>query len=274
MDHIKSGSVPGISLDLGTLGIVSGIVDALAQFPKFPEFAVHNTYNITLVSGEGRDNVEGPYYYSSGRNMYDIRRSADDPIISQDFAAFLGLASTRTALGLDSIPELSTTTTTAASPLSPSVRRAVTIRYLLDHGVRVILLHGDADYIANWYGGEAVSLAVNYSQAPLFRATPYTPLVFGDAADYGKVREQSNLSFAVVKDAGHFVPFDQPALARELFRRAMAGLDLPTGRRPTNSSAAFPVVLDSPLTTATVTTTATSAATATEAADAEATETL
>lgn len=36
---------------------------------------------------------------------------------------------------------------------------------ILDYGVRVSLIYGDADYICNWFGGEAVSLAVNYRHA-------------------------------------------------------------------------------------------------------------
>ncbi|CAK7210162.1 hypothetical protein SEUCBS140593_000738 [Sporothrix eucalyptigena] len=235
---------------------------------------LHTCTKSISTHSKGRDNVEGPYYFYSGRNMYDIRRPAHDTIVPQDFVRFLGLASTRAALGIDSIPELATAammTDTAAGALLPQpftyaseseeVYTAFTragdylypafladLEYLLDHGVRVILMHGDADYIANWLGGEAVSLALNHSQANLFRTTPYTPLVFGDAGpDYGKVREFGNLSFAVVHDAGHFVSFDQPALALELFRRAMASLDLPMGRGPTNSSA-FPFVPDSPLT--------------------------
>lgn len=36
---------------------------------------------------------------------------------------------------------------------------------ILGYGVRVSLIYGDADYICNWFGGEAVSLAVNYTDA-------------------------------------------------------------------------------------------------------------
>lgn len=63
----------------------------------------------------GRDNVEGPYYFYGSRNMYDVRRPADDPIVPQSFVDFLNLPSTRAALGVDSITELA-----AAAPTSPA----------------------------------------------------------------------------------------------------------------------------------------------------------
>jgi len=94
-------------------------------------------------------------------------------------------------------------------------------------------------------GGEAVSLALNHSQAAFFRAAPYEPLVLGSER-LGRVREYGNLSFAVVDDAGHFVPAEKPELALEVFRRAVAGLDVGTGKRPAgNEKIPFPP--DTPL---------------------------
>lgn len=80
-----------------------------------------------------------------------------------------------------------------------------------------------------------------------FRATPYQPLVFHEAP-YGKVREHGNFSFAVVYDAGHFVPADKPDLALELFRRAISGLDISTGLLPVSNST-IPFAPDTPVST-------------------------
>ncbi len=52
-----------------------------------------------------------------------------------------------------------------------------------------------------------------------------------DGQQSGQVREFGNFSFAVVHDAGHFVAADKPDVALELFRRAVGGVDLATGRR-------------------------------------------
>jgi carboxypeptidase C (cathepsin A) len=48
---------------------------------------------------------------------------------------------------------------------------------LLDKGVRVALVYGDADYICNYMGGEAVSKEVNYTHTAEFNAAGYASLL-------------------------------------------------------------------------------------------------
>jgi carboxypeptidase C (cathepsin A) len=60
------------------------------------------------------------------------------------------------------------------------------LEMLLNAGVRVALYYGDADYICNWFGGEAVSLAVNYTHSDEFRAAGYEDFVV-DGVAYGQV---------------------------------------------------------------------------------------
>lgn len=79
---------------------------------------------------------------------------------------------------------------------------------LLTKDVRIILYSGDADYICNWFGGEAVSLAVNYTHAEAFRAAGYAPFLV-DEVEYGVVREQGNFSFVRIYESGHQVPYFQ-----------------------------------------------------------------
>jgi carboxypeptidase C (cathepsin A) len=79
---------------------------------------------------------------------------------------------------------------------------------LLEQNVRVVLYSGDADYICNWFGGEAVSLAVNYTHAAEFRAAGYAPFVV-DGAEYAAVRERGNFSFVRIYESGHQVPYFQ-----------------------------------------------------------------
>jgi len=86
---------------------------------------------------------------------------------------------------------------------------------LLDAGVRVALYYGDADYICNWFGGQAISLAVNYTHSTEFAAAGYEPFTV-DGAEYGEVRQYGNFSFLRIYEAGHEVPFYQ----REFYTNA------------------------------------------------------
>ena len=72
----------------------------------------------------------------------------------------------------------------------------------------MVLYAGDSDYICNWFGGEAVSLAVNYSHAEEFRNAGYAPFVI-DGMEYGAVRERGNFSFVRIYESGHQVPYFQ-----------------------------------------------------------------
>jgi carboxypeptidase C (cathepsin A) len=79
---------------------------------------------------------------------------------------------------------------------------------LLRKGVRVALYSGDADYICNWFGGEAVSLALNYTHAEQFRSAGYAPFVV-NGTEYGEVRQYGNFSFLRIYESGHQVPYFQ-----------------------------------------------------------------
>ena len=88
--------------------------------------------------------------------------------------------------------------------------------------------YGDADYICNWFGGEAVSLAVNYSQSAEFAKAGYAPFMVA-GAEHGEVRQHGRFSFMRIYEAGHEVPFYQPEAALEMFKRVLGSKDIATG---------------------------------------------
>lgn len=179
-----------------------------------------------------RDNVESPYYYYSGRGVYDIRHPYDDPTPPEYFVDFLNLASTQEALGVD------TNYTTANNEVYFAFQQTgdfVYPNFLADleeilntSSVRVTLVYGDADYICNWFGGEAVSLAAQWPHAKQFSAAGYTPFVV-DGVEYGETREYGNFSFTRIYESGHEVPYYQPVASLGFFSRAIGGLDIATG---------------------------------------------
>ena len=97
------------------------------------------------------------------------------------------------------------------------------------------LFYGDADYICNWFGGEAASLNISYAHAAEFRQAGYAPFIV-DGEEYGEVREYGNFSFTRIYEAGHEVPFYQPKASLEFFRRILAGVDVANGETAITST--------------------------------------
>ncbi|KAJ4348014.1 uncharacterized protein N0V89_009386 [Didymosphaeria variabile] len=192
-----------------------------------------------------RSMVEEPYYAYGGRGVYDIRHPYDDPTPPDYFIDFLNLASTQEALGVN-------INYTSASSRNVSYGFQTTgdfvypliddLEEILEYGVRVALIYGDADYICNWFGGEAISLAVNYTHSESFRAAGYTPFVV-NGVEHGETREYGNFSFTRIYEAGHEIPYYQPEASLEIFKRVLEGLVIPdgsmavTGDYATNGSA-------------------------------------
>jgi carboxypeptidase C (cathepsin A) len=77
-------------------------------------------------------------------------------------------------------------------------------------------------------GGEAVSLAANYTHSSEFRSAGYAPFVV-NGTEYGESRQFGNFSFTRVYEAGHDVAFYQPVAALELFRRVLGDLAVSDG---------------------------------------------
>ncbi|KAJ2902203.1 Carboxypeptidase S1 A [Zalerion maritima] len=108
--------------------------------------------------------------------------------------------------------------------------------------IRVILAYGDRDYVSNWVGGESVSLSLGHSRSANFKKAGYQNLQtqeqnqdddFSDE-DYtgavgGLVREEGNLAFARVFQAGHEASWYRPEASYRIFDRGVRGMDVATG---------------------------------------------
>ncbi|KAJ4287681.1 hypothetical protein N0V90_012384 [Kalmusia sp. IMI 367209] len=179
-----------------------------------------------------RSMVEEPYYTFGGRGVYDIRHPYDDPTPPDYFMEFLNLASTQEALGVNinytssNAPNVSYGFQTTGDFVLPNF--IDDLEEILGYGVRVALIYGDADYICNWFGGEAVSLAANFSHAEEFQAAGYAPFVVG-GVEYGEVREYGNFSFTRIYEAGHEIPYYQPEASLAIFKRVLEHLVISDG---------------------------------------------
>jgi len=177
-----------------------------------------------------RDNVESPYYYYSGRGVYDIRHGYDDPTPPSYYPDYLNLPEIQEALGVtlnySGSNAIYYAFQNSGDFIYPNFR--LDLEHLLNQDVRVSLAYGDADYICNWFGGQAISLAVDYTHSKEFRAAGYEAMVV-DGTEYGEVRQYGNFSFARIYESGHEVPYYQPEAALAYFNRTLYHYNIATG---------------------------------------------
>lgn len=177
-------------------------------------------------------NVEDPYYAYGGRGVYDIRHPYNDSTPPDYFADYLNQESVQQALGVTVNYTKSNDDVYYAFARSGDEGYPVfleDLEFLLNSTVRVALYYGDADYICNWFGGEAVSNQLQFRNTKEFAKTGYVPFVV-EGAEYGSVREYGNFSFLRIYEAGHEVPYYQPLASLEYFRRVLGNKDIATGQ--------------------------------------------
>ena len=163
--------------------------------------------------------------------FYSIRHPYEDPTPPTYFTDYLNLASTQAALGVnlnytDSNTDVYYAFQKTGDFVYPNF--LTDLEMILNNSVRVALFHGDADYICNWFGGQAVSLQIDYTHSAEFRAAGYAPFVV-DGTEYGEVRQFGNFSFMRIYEAGHEVPFYQPLASLVMFSRVLGNVDIATG---------------------------------------------
>ncbi|KAH8196941.1 hypothetical protein TruAng_008898 [Truncatella angustata] len=177
--------------------------------------------------------VEGPAEALSGRSPYDIRALASADPEPGYWINYVNTAFVQNALGVDLNYTSASSQQVQEGFLSSgdwAYSKLPELENLLNLGVRVALIHGDADYLANWMGGEAISLAVNYTHSTEFRSSGYAPFMV-NGTEYGESRQYGNFSFTRIYEAGHDVPFYQPSASLELFRRVLHNLAVSDGAR-------------------------------------------
>ena len=167
-----------------------------------------------------------------------IRHPYEDPTPPTYFTDYLNLASTQDALGVNlNYTESNDDVYYAFQQTGDFVypNFLTDLEMILNNSVRVAMYHGDADYICNWFGGQAVSLQIDYIHSAEFRAAGYAPFVV-DGIEYGEVRQYGNYSFTRIYEAGHEVPFYQPIAALAMFSRVLGNVDLATGEKVVKGS--------------------------------------
>ncbi|KAF2104278.1 alpha/beta-hydrolase, partial [Rhizodiscina lignyota] len=189
-------------------------------------------------------------YQTSNRSVYDIRQANPNPFPSLAYIEYLNNASVQASIGAGiNYTESNELIYQVFWSTGDMIRSSqlTSLAALLARGIRIAFIYGDADYICNWMGGEAVSLALAQQnlpsppgeQYPAYIASPYATkfpqagyadVVTNSSYVGGAVRQYGNLSFTRVYDAGHLVAAYQPETAFTLFTRIIQGVDISTGQ--------------------------------------------
>jgi len=214
-----------------------------------PNFIGNNdTVNAACMDADSycSNNVEGPYVVDSGRNYYDVAAVNPDPFPFSYFLGFLSQHWVQAALGVpvnytESVNSVYYAFTSVGDYPRADIRGGylADLAYLLDSGIKVALVYGDRDYACNWFGGEEVSLAVDYSQTSAFHAAGYTGIHVNSSYVGGQVRQHGNFSFSRVYESGHEVPAYQGETAYRIFQRAIFNTDIATGKISTLNKANY-----------------------------------
>lgn len=176
--------------------------------------------------------VEYLYDKYLGRDEYDVRELTPDPFPYSYYEAYLNTPKVQHAIGAYvNFSSSSDTVSTAAFGSTGDDDRTqgsvADCKKLVDQGIYMLQFNGDADYVCNWIGNEAV---VDLIDAPGISTAGYTNISTSDLEVHGQVKQAANFAFARVYESGHEVPFYQPLVALEMFERVVNGLDVATGQ--------------------------------------------
>ncbi|KAJ7079578.1 carboxypeptidase C [Mycena belliarum] len=181
----------------------------------------------------------------TGLNLYDVRkkcdRSKDGDLCYVQMSwidAWMNDAKNKVALGVDpsrTFASCNTDVNMAFALQGDGVHNsAKLLSELIDGGIRLLIYAGNADAMCNFMGNERwLDVLESSFQNEFVAAKPIPWVTLGTGKLAGTVRSAGNggfsagnISYVVVHEAGHMVPFDQPEAALDLFSRWIANTPL------------------------------------------------
>jgi carboxypeptidase C (cathepsin A) len=169
-------------------------------------------------------------YWTVERDQYDIRQFEPSPYPPEHYQKYLNTRKVLKAIGAftnytdgsDIVGEVFASTGDNVKP--QTVMKD--LQALIERGTTVVLYYGDADYICNWVGGEAVAEKIG---AAGFGKAGYVNISTSDGIVHGEVRQSNNFAFARIYESGHMVPYFKPLLSLEMLKRVVKNMDIATG---------------------------------------------
>jgi len=238
------------------VGIGNGLTNPEVQYPYYPQMAFHstttpkviheNTYkemvsNIAKCTDLIKDCQTNSKSCSkafvtcneyliqpvqdTGINVYDAREQCANPPLCGDYGnvkTYLNSDRVKKVLGVKKGWKTCNFAVNGMFHTDWMQNQAGHIPPLLKNGARVLLYAGDVDFICNWMGNKAWSLAMDWKHKKAFNDAPDREWKV-NGKSLGQERNANGLTFLRIHKAGHMVPQDQPAAAMEMVNSFIAG---------------------------------------------------
>ena len=173
--------------------------------------------------------ILGPYQ-RTGQNPYDVRKKCKGSNLCYDeldwIQEYLNKDEVMEALGaeVDSYDscnfDINRNFLFAGDWMQPFHRLVPGIL----ENIPVLIYAGDADFICNWLGNLAWSMALEWPGQDAYNSAPLDDLELeSDGTKIGSVKSAGNFTFARLHAGGHMVPYDQPEASLEMLNRWLGG---------------------------------------------------
>ncbi|KAF8875302.1 serine carboxypeptidase [Infundibulicybe gibba] len=239
---ITAGTVSGLQLNLKVLAVGDGLTDPLTQYPGYITYAGSNSYH-PLVSASVISRANSSWTSSTGckaqitscnnggsNSVYYVPTANPDPY-PPDITNYL--RSVASKIGAEATwQETNDNVYNNFAATGDWMRNSrPNLETVINAGVRTIVYDGDADYILNFNGVEAMVDALSTQFTPLFKQQSFqTYTVAGQTA--GQFKNAGTFSYIRIFGAGHEVPaykFGNLAVgqaAAQMFTQIMANQSL------------------------------------------------
>ncbi|CAO3622288.1 unnamed protein product [Mucor hiemalis] len=160
-------------------------------------------------------------FATSGRHVFDIRRSTDNPIDSEEYLITLQRPDFQKAVGArpSSTSNKCNNSGVTAFMISHGEGLIDTVpdmEYLLNHNISMLVYAGDLDFGAHWISIMEYMSQLNFNGIKEYNEVELRPWVVQDE-EFGEVKDTDKLTFLRVHGAGHEVAYDAPAKAFKMF---------------------------------------------------------
>jgi len=248
----------GTNIPLKAFAIGNGLTDPYIQFAYYAQMAYDSgtapsvisktTYNFmtnaipTCQSDilhcndvDTTTNCDDAYTYcttheldpvtSTGINPYDLRVECGSSSLCYNFTnvdTWLNNETVQAALGVSKKWEECNNLVNKMFESDWMVDYQTKLPPMLENGIRGLIYAGDQDFICNWLGNQAWSLALNWTHTADFNkaaVNDWTP----DGTWRGKIRTSNGFTFLQVFEAGHMVPMNQPQSAWLMVKEYLSG---------------------------------------------------